>query len=234
MCGRFTLTKSERAELEDEMGLARGSLSPGYQARFNIAPTDEHFIVRQRLEEREAVPAKWGLVNHWVQPGTRPAPQINARSEGIDRRPAFRDAFASRRCLVPADGFFEWVGEKSARKPIWFHRPGREAFWFAGLYESWNPTPDTRQRTFTIITTTANSLVAPVHDRMPVILSENAAEEWLNPNGEPARLLALLQPAPDSLLIAREVSTLANSVKNDSPAILEPAEPPPQQLSFEP
>lgn len=223
MCGRFTLTKAERAQVEDEMGLSRGSLSPGYQPRFNIAPTDEHFIVRQRFEEREVVAAKWGLVNHWTKPGTRPAPQINARAEGIDRRPAFRDAFASRRCLVPADGFFEWTGTKTDRKPIWFHRPSGEMFWFAGLYESWNPTPETRQRTFTIVTTSANHLVEPIHDRMPVILTEDEADEWLNPRGSAKHLLELLKPADDGYLEAREVSPLVNSVKNDSPELIEPA-----------
>lgn len=227
MCGRFTLTKSERTDLEDEMGLTRGSLSPGYQARFNIAPTDTHFIVRQRLEEREVAEAKWGLINHWTRPGTRPAPQINARAEGIDRRPAFRDAFDHRRCLVPADGFFEWIGGKQTRRPVWFHRPGGELVWFAGLYESWNPTPETRQRTFTIITTTANSVVEPIHDRMPVIVREQEADEWLNPRAVPADLKALLRPAPDNYLITREVSPLLNSPANDSRDLLEPAPPPP-------
>ena len=220
MCGRFTLTKAERAELEDEMGISRGSLSPGYQARFNIAPTDEHWIVRQRLEEREVVPAKWGLINFWTKPGTKPVPQINARAEGIDKRPAFREAFERRRCLVPADGYFEWTGPKDARQPLWFHRPDGGLIWFAGLYESWNPQPEVRQRTFTIITTEANDLMAPYHDRMPVILSEDQTDAWLNKDEKPSDLKKLLGPTPDGTLVIKRVSPEVNSVKNDYPEVL--------------
>jgi putative SOS response-associated peptidase YedK len=223
MCGRFTLTKAERAQVEDEMGITRGSLSPGYKPRFNIAPTDEHLIVRQRFEEREVVAAKWGLVNHWTPPGSKPAGQINARAEGIDKRPAFRDAFLHRRCLVPADGFFEWTGPKEHRQPWWFHRADGRLFWFAGLYESWSPREGVRERTFTIITTTPNEVVRPLHDRMPVILSEDDADTWLNRDeSEPAKLKALLHPAPEGLLVVRAVSPLLNSPKNDEASLLEP------------
>lgn len=222
MCGRFTLTKAERAQVEDEMGITRGSLTRGYRPRFNIAPTDPHFIVRQKLEDREVVEAKWGLINHWAAPGSKPAGQINARAEGIEKRPAFRDAFLHRRCLVPADGFFEWTGPKEHRQPWWFHRPDGGLFWFAGLYESWSPREGARERTFTIITTTPNELVRPIHDRMPVILSEDDADAWLNRNeAETAKLKALLRPAPESLLEARAVSPLLNSPKNDEASLLE-------------
>lgn len=222
MCGRFTLTKSERAELEDEMGITRGSLSPAYRPRFNIAPTDEHFILRQRFEDRELVPAKWGLINHWVKPGEKAVGQINARSEGIERRPAFREAFLRGRCLVPADGFFEWTGPKDKRQPLWFHRPERGLVMFAGLYESYRPQPEVRQRTFTIITAAANDLMEPFHDRMPVVLSEAQQEAWLNPKEtDVGKLKRLLGPAPEGLLVFDPVSPLLNSPKNDSPELLE-------------
>lgn len=222
MCGRFTLTRVERAALEDEMGLPRGSLNPAYEPRYNIAPTDQHFIVRERFEAREAVPAKWGLINHWNETGKKVAGQINARAEGIDKRPAFREAFLRRRCLVPADGFFEWTGPKEKRQPLWFHRPDMGLIYFAGLSESWNPQPGVRERTFAIVTTGPNDLMRPVHDRMPAILSEEQADAWLNPKEDnPARLKSLLVPAPEGLLVARAVSPLLNSPKNDYAALLD-------------
>lgn len=221
MCGRFTLTRSERAELEDEMGLPRGSLSPGYEPRYNIAPTDSHFIVRQRLEDLEAVPAKWGLINHWQPVGKRPAPQINARAEGIETRPAFRQAFKKGRCLVPADGFFEWTGPREQRQPLWFHRPGDGLVWFAGLYESWRPAPDQRERTFTIITTHANGLMAPFHDRMPVVLRDEQVDQWLNEAADQGQLKRLFAPPPDDYFVIRPVSPLLNSPKNDYKELLE-------------
>jgi putative SOS response-associated peptidase YedK len=223
VCGRFTLTKSERAELEDEMGISRGSLSPAYQPRFNIAPTDEHFIVRQHFEDIELVPAKWGLINHWVKPGERAVPQINARLEGIEKRPAFRGAFLQGRCLVPADGFFEWTGPKAKRQPLWFHRPDKGLLMFAGLYESYRPQPEVRQRTFTIITGPANQLMQPFHDRMPIVLSEAQQEAWLNPKEtDVSKLKALLRPPSEGLMIFDPVSPAVNSVKNDYAALLEP------------
>ncbi len=222
MCGRFTLTRAERADLEDEMGIPRGSLNPAYEPRFNIAPTDEHFVVRQKLEDREVVPAKWGLINFWQPVGKKAAIQINARAEGIDGRPAFREAFKKGRCLVPADGFFEWTGAKTDRRPLWFHRPDGGLMWFAGLYESWHPEPGVRQRTFTIVTTAANALMAPYHDRMPVILEDDRADAWLNPKETDAkRLKALLGPPAEEALVIRPVSPLVNSVKNDYPELLQ-------------
>jgi len=124
---------------------------------------------------------------------------------------------------VPADGFFEWTGTKDARQPLWFHRRDGGLLLFAGLYESWEPAPGERQRTFTIVTTGPNELMAPVHSRMPVILTEEAVEEWLNPGREDVdELSRFLVPAPEGLLIATPVSQRVNSVKNDDPACLEP------------
>jgi putative SOS response-associated peptidase YedK len=178
-----------------------------------------------RLEEREVLPAKWGLVNSWAKDAKRAAAQINARAETLATSGSFRDAFTKRRCLVPADGFFEWVGAGNDRRPIWFHRPDGRLFLFAGLYESWKATPDDWQRTFTIITTTPNQLVAPVHNRMPVILEDDAVDRWLDPREEDHEVLkAMLKPPPDELLVATAVSQRVNSVKNDDEACLQPAE----------
>lgn len=228
MCGRFTLTRLERAELADELGIPVEQLpESAYKPRYNIAPTDPHWIVRVRYEERELQPAKWGLVNSWAKDAKRAAMQINARSETLATLPPFRDAFRRRRCVVPADGFFEWTGSKESRRPLWFHRPEGQILLFAGLYESWEAAPGRRQRTFTIVTTEANRLMAPIHNRMPVILPEDAVDDWLNPRQEDVEYLAkLLVPCADGLLIGTPVSQRVNSVKNDDPACLEPAEAP--------
>ena len=224
MCGRVTLTYRERQQLADELGINIEEIPPDYKPRYNIAPTDEHLIVRLRYEDRHALVARWGLVNTWAKDAKRAAAQINARAETIASASAFRDAFAKRRCIVPADGYYEWTGTAPNRMPHWFHRPDGGLIYFAGLYESWQPQPGQWQRTFTIITTDANRLTAPIHNRMPVILAEDLVDEWLDQRNEDLdKLSKLLRPAPDDLLITTAVSQRVNSVKNDDPACLEPA-----------
>lgn len=221
MCGRFTLTAMDVHAIAEGLGVPVESLS-FYRPRYNIAPTDEHFVVRQRLEDHEVVAARWGLVNSWATDARDAARQINARAESVDTRPAFRDAFEHRRCIVPADGFFEWTGPKEKRRPLWYHRPGGQLLLFAGLYEFWKPGTEEWRATFTIITTGANQFVSEVHDRMPVILTADRAEEWLNPLQEDRALLkGLLLPAADDLLVARAVSPKLNSPRFDSPELLE-------------
>ncbi len=222
MCGRFTLTRQDARQLALELGVD-AELLAGYRPRYNIAPTDPHWIVRIKYEERELLPARWGLVNSWAKDAKRAARQINAKAETLAARPAFREAFAQRRCIVPADGFFEWTGPKTARQPIWFHRAGGGLLLFAGLYEYWRSGGEW-QRTFTIVTTEANQLLAPVHDRMPVVLPEEAVDGWLDPRAQGTDvLLRLLGPAAEDVLVATPVSPRANSVKNDDPGVLEPA-----------
>ena len=223
MCGRFTLSRQDAIELAEELGVPVESL-PNYRPRYNIAPTDQHWILRMKYEEREALPALWGLINSWAKDRKRAASQINARVETLESRSAFKEAFRKRRCLVPADGFFEWTGPKKARRPIWFHNPDGRLLYFAGLYASWQPEPDVWERTFTIITTNANAVVADVHDRMPVILAPEQAEEWMAAREtDPEKLRTLLVPATDDLLIGTPMSDRANSVKNDDPSVLEEA-----------
>jgi putative SOS response-associated peptidase YedK len=214
------MTRADREELAMELGVPAASLRD-YRPRYNIAPTDQHWIVRVKREEREIQPALWGLVNSWATDRKRAAAQINARAETLATRAAFKEAFQKRRCVVPADGFFEWTGPKTARRPVWFHRADGGLILFAGLYESWQPEPDTWERTFTIITTDANDVVRSVHDRMPVILTGEAVDAWIHGDGAFASLLV---PAAADLLIATPVSTLANSVKNDDPSVLEPVQ----------
>jgi putative SOS response-associated peptidase YedK len=220
MCGRFTMSRRDAEELALELGVPLESLRD-YRPRYNIAPTDQHWLLRVKYEERELLPARWGLVNSWAKDNKRAAQQINARAETLESRAAFKGAFAERRCVVPSDGFFEWTGPKTARQPIWFHRPQGGLILFAGLYEYWQTGPYQWERTFTIVTTDANEVVGRVHDRMPVILAEESADAWLLPNQELSHLRTLLAPAPEALLIATAVSPRANSVRNDDPAVLE-------------
>jgi putative SOS response-associated peptidase YedK len=220
MCGRFTLTKRDRSVLERRLGVPAGALGD-YLPRFNIAPTQDYFVVVTAYENRAIVPAKWGLVPQGSKDASRAAQAINARSETVASRSIFRDAFKSRRCVVPADGFYEWTGPRSARQPLWIHRRDRQLMLFAGLYEEWTPTGGNAVTTFTILTCAANSTMAVVHDRMPVILSDRNAEDWMNPReANPLVLKHMLISAAEDVLEMQLASPLVNSVRNEGPELL--------------
>lgn len=220
MCGRFTLTRRDRHELAAELGVADESLAD-YRPRYNIAPLQNHFVVTLERENRKIIPARWGLVNSWAKDNKRAAMCINAKAETVEKLPTFRAAFKKRRCAVPADGFYEWRGPKGKRQPLWIHPRRGGLLLFAGLYESWRPEPDRWETTFTIITTAANQMIEPIHDRMPVILSDRAADDWMNPNeADPLSLKRLLVAPPDDLLAVTPASPLVNSVKNEGPELL--------------
>jgi putative SOS response-associated peptidase YedK len=161
--------------------------------RFNIAPTQEAPVVRAGADgAREVAMLRWGLVPYWakdLKAGTR---MINARSEGIEAKPAFREAVKARRCVVPATGFFEWNGQPGRKQPFAITLPGQQLFAFAGLWERWKPPGGEPVETFTIVTTDANEAVARIHDRMPVILPMDAIDTWLTAPPDAAR--ALLKP----------------------------------------
>jgi len=220
MCGRFTLTRRDGRELAAELGVPDDAFAD-YRPRYNIAPMQRHFIVTTEFENRKVVPARWGLVNRWAKDNSRASQCINAKAETVEARPSFRDAFKKRRCVVPADGFYEWTGPKSARRPMWIHRADGKLILFAGLYEDWFPEKDLLETTFTIITCEPNAVTRPIHNRMPVILEERAADDWMNPGeADPLSLKRLLIPAADDVLLAQPASPLANSVRNDGPELL--------------
>jgi putative SOS response-associated peptidase YedK len=223
VCGRFTITRRDGNSLAAELGVPADSLVD-YRPRYNVAPTQNHFIVRIKYENREVLPATWGLVKIGSKDASMAARTINARSETVETRGAFRDAFRERRCVVPADGFFEWTGAKTARQPTWFHREDGGLILFAGLYEAWQKEQGVWQTTFTILTTSANRLLESYHDRMPVILADRDADDWMDPRmPDPHALKRLLVPAPADLLTATPVSPDVNNVDNDSPELLQPA-----------
>jgi putative SOS response-associated peptidase YedK len=221
MCGRFTMTRRDRTELAAMLGVPESELGD-YGPRFNIAPTQPYFVLKTRYESREAIPATWGLVNSWAKDASRASMCINAKAETVDKLPTFREAFEKRRCVVPADGFYEWRGPKVRREPLWIHPADGALLLFAGLFEAWQSQPGEWQTTFTILTTAANRTLEPIHNRMPVILDEAGAADWMNlREPDPLSLKSLLVPAPDDLLLVRPASPLVNSVKNEGPELLE-------------
>ena len=201
---------------------------PNLPPRYNVAPTQRVPIVRRAQDNvaRELAQVRWGLIPLWAKDETIGAKMINARGEGIDAKPSFREAFKrGRRCLIPADGFYEWQKEGSAKQPWRITLADGGTLAFAGLWERWEKAPDgVPVESCTIITTAANALVATLHDRMPVILPAAAYGPWLGEVSASSReLLALLMPYPPDAMRAYPVSTVVNSPKNDGPECVEPA-----------
>ena len=152
-------------------------------------------------------------------------PLINARAESIATQPAFAESFAERRCLIPADGFYEWLSDERGKRPVWLSRPDAELFAFAGIWaRAIARGGDEPLHSCAIVTCTPNALMRPIHDRMPVILDPDGESSWLDPERPLEQILSLLAPAPDDLLVAREVPDLVNNVREDGPALIEPRE----------
>ena len=222
MCGRTSLFAPQAAVEERFDARASQPLEP----RYNLAPGEDLAVVRNDAPE-SIDQLRWGLVPHWADdPESGPRP-INARAETVDEKPTFRDAFAERRCLVIADGFYEWKAN-GKKQPYRVTIGENEPFAFAGLWERWRRDAGNGEdenegeddlRTVTIITTEANELVAPIHDRMPVILAADEERRWLAGEGEPKELL---DPYDGSDLRTYPVSTAVNDPSNDSPAVVEP------------
>jgi putative SOS response-associated peptidase YedK len=219
MCGRTTLTNQR---LEDIAELLDAEFSPEdaalYRPRYNVAPSDTTWIVEARGDARVLAPAVWGYV-------ASGRPLINVRGEQVASGGGFREAFASRRCAVVTDGFYEWPAAPKGKRPAptWFHREGGGLVLLAGLYQSSRPEDAVQRPRFTILTTRPSAIVAKVHDRMPVVLSDERLGDWLA--GPAARAATLIGPAPDAALVATQVSRRANSPRNDDPGCLAPAGP---------
>lgn len=229
MCGRFTLTVEQQQLIENmlqygiEVSFDYFSVVP----RFNIAPTQLHAIILAEREELLVQPARWGLINSWARDAKRASRQINARSETVAESRAYARPFQRQRCLVPADGWYEWSGPKDQRQPHWIHRADREPFLFAGLYDVWHPEPDRPMLTFTILTREASQALASIYSRMPVVLPADRHEAWLDAgNQDSAAVLPLLHLPPDDAFVADPVSTRVNSVKHDDPSLLLPEQQP--------
>ena len=220
MCGRYKLVALDE-ETADAMGVPFVAPNP----RYNIAPTQAAPAVRADASGmREWADLRWGLVPPFAKDASVGARMINARSETVAERPAFRDALLRRRCLVPADGFYEWRKDPGGhRQPFLVRRADARPFVFAGLWEHWLPPRGEPLQTFTILTTAPNALVARLHDRMPVILPRDAIDPWLDPGlREASRLLPMLVPAPDSGWEAVPVGPYVGNPSLDAPICAQP------------
>ena len=228
MCGRFTqqTSSAELASIFEAEDLAD---DPG--ERFNVAPTDEASVVVQRDDRRAIARYRWGLIPGWSDDPRIASRTFNARAETVATSPVFRDAFRRRRCLVPVDGFYEWLRDGTRRQPMRIHDPADRPLALAGLWTGrQDPESGQWRRTFTIVTTRPNELMASIHNRMPVILPPEAWARWLDPApAPPDELRAMLEPRDDLALDAYPVVALVNNVRNDGPALLERLVPPPAQ-----
>ena len=222
MCGRYVIT-SPPAAVRALFGYPE---QPNFPARYNVAPTQPIPIVRLHEGKRHFVLMRWGLIPSWVKDPKAFSLLINARSDSVLDKPAFRNAMRRRRCLIPADGFYEWSEASGRKQPYFVHPRSGGPFGFAGLWETWTGPNGEELDTAAIVTTTANRALSSLHGRMPVILPPEAFDLWLDCAQVDAQTAAaLLVPSPDDLLEAYAVSAAVNRVANDTDALLAPAAP---------
>lgn len=220
MCGRFTLTvPGEQASQQFGLSKAATTLAP----RYNIAPTQPVAAVRAAEGGRELALLRWGLIPPWAKDLSIGARMINARAETAAEKPAFRSAMKQRRCLILADGFYEWQTTGAGKQPFYFRVEGGRPFAFAGLWEQWRGPQGDQIESCTILTTEANDLVRPLHDRMPVILRPEDYARWLDPALRDAGAVAdLLAPYPADAMLTYPVSKAVNRVSNDGAELIAP------------
>lgn len=221
MCGRFTITL-DGSDLQDELAIAE--IPPDWKPRYNAAPTQPVGAVVDPAA-RKMDWFRWGLIPFWAKDMSIGSKMINARAETILEKPSFRTAFQRRRCIIPADGFFEWqksADKKAPSTPFYITLKDKKAFAFAGLWETWkNPEDGAEIKSCTIITTAANEFMRPIHDRMPVILSKDECWRWLEPS-QPADLVEMLRPFDPERMQAVPIGRAVNSPGYDAPEIIRP------------
>lgn len=221
MCGRYLLTSPIEA-LRRVFGVSDAPIN--LAPRWNIAPTTECLVVRRdEAGARSFARLRWGLVPSWARDTTAASRMINARGETVAEKAAYRDALRKRRCLVPADGFYEWPETGDDRRPVLFRSADREAFAFAGLWERWRQPDGGALETFTIVNTEALGAMRRFHHRVPIALDAGQQERWLDPAGDPTAIVT--GPAFEDFEPTR-VSTHVNSVRNDDAGCIAPAGPP--------
>ena len=207
MCGRYTLRANLNRILQETGAESLAELE--WDARYNIAPTQYSPVVRLHEGKRELVPMKWGLIPSWAKDTKIANSCINARADTVATKPAFRSAFKKRRCLIPVDGYYEWMREGKQKIPHLYEIDDGKVFAFAGLWESWRGPEGDNIDSYCIITTDANELASKIHDRMPVIIPHDEYGEWLENGGE-----RMLTQFDSGRMKERAVSTYVNNVKN--------------------
>jgi putative SOS response-associated peptidase YedK len=224
MCGRYRLSRRKQI-IEEHFDTVSGE--EDWNPRYNIAPTQSVPVIRQNPKEpiRELDMMRWGLIPSWAADSSGAAKMINARSETAATKPAFRDAFQSRRCLIPADGFYEWMRSGKVKQPYCFEVNDGELFAFAGLWERWKDSGGVWVKSCSILTTMANAVTSSIHDRMPVILDPDSYDLWLDPGMRNVDAVAdLLKPYDGRAMRCRPVSSRINHVANDDAECSAPVE----------
>lgn len=225
MCGRFALI-SDTETLIDTFGVAPETLTamPPSLPRYNVAPTQPVLAVRLNptSKKRELTFFQWGLIPSWAKDIKIGARMINARSETVTEKSSFRAAFKRRRCIIPADGFYEWQQQDNRKQPMYIHAADGTPFALAGLWELWRSPDGDAIQSCTILTTTPNELMTSIHNRMPVILEPEDFSMWLEPDERPEQGLHLLRPYPSTKMAAYPVSTFVNNPTNDAPQCIAP------------
>lgn len=223
MCGRFSITGD--LDFYAEYFGVDDVLTESLDKSWNVAPTDSVYVIAERDGKRQLASMKWGLIPHWAQDAR--SIHINARSETVATTAAFRDSFARKRCLIPADGFYEWEPAESGRAPHWVYRADGHPMVFAGIWAS-RPDPETGEwlRTCSILTSEARGPISTIHDRMPVVLGADIWDSWLDRDlQDPETVLALVQPIDPESLMEHIVSRKVNSVANNTPDLHDRIEP---------
>lgn len=224
MCGRFSLTGD--LDFYAEYFAVDEVITPALERKWNVAPTDPVYVVAERDEKRTLGTMRWGLLPHWTDdPAARG--QINARVETVATNNTFRDSFAKRRCLIPADGFYEWGPHEEGRHPHWIYRADGHPMVFAAIW-SVRKDHDSGEwlRSCAIITRSAAGVVSPIHDRMPVVVPREAWETWLDRQmNDTDAALDLIREVDAEMIMEHRVSKAVNSVRNDGPHLVEPAQP---------
>ena len=214
MCGRFTLSQPINA-IASAFNIAQ---IPPLEPRYNIAPTQLiPSILSAPGGEKQLQMLRWGLIPSWAKDAKISAKLINARAETVSEKPSFKAAFKRRRCLIVADGFYEWQRQEKKKQPYYFRLQNAQLFAFAGLWEQWKSPDEDIINSCTILTTEANDLLRPIHDRMPVILESKNYELWLDSEAQQPQLQQLLRPYQADLMTSYTVSTKVNNPKNNTP-----------------
>jgi putative SOS response-associated peptidase YedK len=216
MCGRYSLVPTESIAARFDVQQAQLTLAP----RYNVAPSQSMPVVVRNSPNR-LVEMQWGLIPSWSKEPRAQFSTINARAETITKSPVFRGPFKSRRCLVPASGFYEWQQTSLGKQPYCIQLKDEELFAFAGLYDVWHDAEGNELSSYTVITTAPNDLVAPIHNRMPVILRQEDEDTWLDKDADSERLLALLVAYPAEKMEAYPVSRAVNSPANEGAELLQ-------------